>query len=384
MTHGDIPAKELPVMKRILPGSVGAVLALVLLLAGLAAWRRAEPVDLTGWRSERLAAFQAWQTQPGAADPAGRSQAVLAATGNPIREVWDHPDAPVMVVVPPGSYLQGSPETEAGRFPEESPQRTVSLRQPFAIGKYPVTRGEYARFVEDSGYESNTVCRGYSGETELLARWHFSWRRPGFEQTNREPAVCIGWYDAQAYAGWLSRRTGQRYRLPSEAEWEYAARAGTRTARWWGEDPAAGCDAANGADRSARDRFTDWEVAACRDGALFTAPVGSYRPNGFGLYDMLGNVWQWVEDCAAGSYDGAPADGAARRDGDCGRRMMRGGSWHSNPRYVRSAIRRADEPGTGYAAYGIRVVRELSTTVGASPARSAGLDGGPAADTPRH
>lgn len=335
MTHCTSLAKDIRTMRCALPGSLGAVALLILLLAGLTAWRRAEPEDLTGWRDERLAAFQGWQA------------------AGPAREIWDHPDAPVLVTVPAGSYLQGAPETEAERFPEESPQRTVSIRHPFALGKYPVTRGEYARFVEDSGYRSRTICRGYTGETELLPRWHFSWRRPGFDQTDRDPAVCISWHDAQAYVDWLSRRTGHAYRLPTGEEWEYAARAGTRTARWWGDDPATGCDAANGADLSAKDRFTDWEVANCRDGALFTAPVGSYRPNGFGLYDMLGNVWQWVEDCAA---DGSADSEEAGRN--CPRRTMRGGSWHSHPRYVRSAVRRVDGAESGYAAYGFRVVRE--------------------------
>ncbi|WP_109108258.1 formylglycine-generating enzyme family protein [Azospirillum sp. TSO35-2] len=373
-------------MKPALPRSLSVVVALTVALGGVAAWRRAEPVDLTGWRAARLAVFQAWQEQPGSPDPAGHrappaapGPAVHPVSGLPlretVREIWDHPDAPVLVVVPAGDYVQGSPDGEAGHFPEESPQRRVTVRQPLAVGKYPVTRGEYARFIEDSGYTPKTACYGYAGETELRKRWRFSWRQPGFDQTNQDPAVCVGWYDAQAYVAWLGRRTGQGYRLLSEAEWEYAARAGTRSARWWGEAAEAGCDAANGADLTAKDRFTDWEVANCRDNALFTAPVGSYRPNGFGLYDMLGNVWQWVEDCAG---DGYPADAAAsaapRLTGDCTRRMMRGGSWHSNPRFVRSAVRRADRADTGYAAYGIRVARELSSaTGGASAGRSAAL-----------
>ncbi|MCP1614786.1 formylglycine-generating enzyme required for sulfatase activity [Azospirillum lipoferum] len=330
MIRTRTPARDIHAMTVTLPGSVGAVVVLILVLAALAGWRRAEPEDLTGWRRERLVDFHVWQ---------GRSTA---------RETWDHPDAPVLVTIPAGSYLQGSPATETERFPDEPPQRPVSIPQPIAVGKYPVTRGEYARFIEDSGYRPQTVCRGYAGETELLPRWHFSWRRPGFEQTNEDPAVCVSWYDAKAYVDWLSRRTGKTYRLLTGAEWEYAARAGTRTARWWGDDPARGCDAANGADLTAKDRFTDWEVANCRDGALFTSPVGSYHANAFGLYDMLGNVWQWVEDCAPDSQAGETCSG----------RVMRGGSWHSNPRYVRSAVRRVDAAESGYAAYGIRVARE--------------------------
>ncbi|PWC91523.1 hypothetical protein TSH100_00505 [Azospirillum sp. TSH100] len=258
----------------------------------------------------------------------------------------------MLVTIPAGTYLQGSPSTERERFPDEPEQRPAAIPQPIAVGRYPVTRGEYARFIEDSGYRPRTVCRGYAGETELLPRWHFSWRRPGFGQTNDDPAVCVSWYDASAYVDWLSRRTGEHYRLLTETEWEYAARAGSRTARWWGDDPAKGCDAANGADLTAKDRFTDWEVANCRDGALFTSPVGSYHANAFGLYDMLGNVWQWVEDCAEDSQ------AEDKSGGRCSRRMMRGGAWHSNPRYVRSAVRRADAAESGYAAYGLRVARD--------------------------
>lgn len=330
MIRTGTSARDTPAMTVTLPGSVGAVVALILMLTALAAWRRVEPDDLTGWRAERLAAYHVWQA------------------GSPAHELWDHPDAPVLVTIPAGSYLQGSPATETERFPDEPLPTPASIQHPIAVGKYPVTRGEYASFIRDSGYRPRTVCRGYAGETELLPRWHFSWRRPGFAQTNNDPAVCASWYDAKAYVDWLSRRTGKRYRLLTETEWEYAARAGTRTARWWGDDPARGCDAANVADLTARDRFTDWEVANCRDGALFTSPVGSYRANGFGLYDMLGNVWQWVEDCAP---DGRSA--AA-----CSQRTMRGGSWHSNPRYVRSAVRRVDAAESGYAAYGIRVARD--------------------------
>ncbi|MBP2302850.1 formylglycine-generating enzyme family protein [Azospirillum picis] len=349
------------------PRSLGVLIALVILLAGVAAWRRIEPVDLSGWRAERLATFKSWQTLP------------VSADGPPALEIWDHPDAPVLVVVPAGQFVRGSPPTEEGHFPEESPQRTVSIPRPLAIGRYPVTRAEYGRFIEDSGYQPKTRCYGYAGETELKKRWHFSWHDPGFGQTDRDPAVCIGWYDAKAYAAWLSSRTGERYRLPTEAEWEYAARAGTSSARWWGERASDGCDAANVADLTAKDRFTDWQVAPCRDGALFTAPVGSYRPNAFGLYDMLGNVWQWVEDCAADGYGDAPADGSPNLAGNCRRRMMRGGSWHSNPRYARSASRRAEDAEIGYAAYGIRVVRELAPTgpsPGGSSGRSAALEPG--------
>ncbi len=351
-------------MKRLLPASLGCVVAIVLILGGAAALRRERAADPAGWRAERLIAFRRWQSDPSrqgiaVAAVSAPSQAFGHAAGMPPAEVWDAPEAPLLVVVPPGEFLLGSPEEEEGRFPDESPRRRIVLRDPVAVGKYPVTRGEYARFVADAGYAARTECQGYAGETELQRKWRFSWRDPGFPQTDREPAVCIGWNDAKAYVAWLSARTGRRYRLPSEAEWEYAARGGTVTARWWGEGADDGCDAANGADLTAKDRFTDWTVANCRDGYRFTAPVGAFRPNGFGLYDTLGNVWQWVEDCFNDGYDDEPPDGAPRLTGDCRRRMMRGGAWHSHPRYLRSASRRSGLAGVGVAAYGFRVARDI-------------------------
>jgi formylglycine-generating enzyme required for sulfatase activity len=151
--------------------------------------------------------------------------------------------------------------------------------------------------------------------------------------------LCVSWNDARAYAQWLSQKTGERYRLPTEAEWEYAARAGTSAARAWGDDPREACRFANVADQS---RFQIWgfgQKHQCNDGHYFTAPAGSYAQNAFGLHDMLGNVWEWTQDCWNASYAGAPSDGAASLTGDCAQRVSRGGSWSTVPRYARSASR---------------------------------------------
>ena len=172
--------------------------------------------------------------------------------------------------------------------------------------------------------------------------------------------VCVNWEDAQAYVRWLSTETGERYRLPSEAEWEYAARAGTTTRRHWGNDPDEQCAYANGADRTAKRRFDGWTVADCTDRVLWTSPAGAFAANGFGLHDMLGNVWEWVEDCWHDDYDDAPRDGSAwTRGGDCSRRVLRGGSWGGGPASLRSGLRLIDDAGARFDNYGFRVSRTL-------------------------
>lgn len=184
--------------------------------------------------------------------------------------------------------------------------------------------------------------------------------------------VCVSWDEAYAYTRWLSRKTGHSYRFLSEAEWEYAARAGTTTEAFWGDDEKRACEYGNGVDLTLRDKFpkAKWESAAphnpnpghvlpCRDGHVFTAPAGSYRPNAFGLYDTSGNAFEWVADCWWANYVGAPTDGSPRTDGDCTSRVNRGGSWTSNPTGLRSAYRGKDLTGTRVVDLGFRVAREL-------------------------
>ena len=172
----------------------------------------------------------------------------------------------------------------------------MEIRQPFAVGKYEVTRGQFAAFVQATGHDTSKGCWEWTGEWKQNAS--NSWRSPGFGQTDRDPVVCVSWEDAKTYVAWLSERTGHQYRLPSEAEWEFAARAKTTTMRPWGDDRdnKAGCAYANGADLTAKEKFSDWRTMDCRDGQVYTAPVGSYSANGFGLHDMIGNAWEWVED----------------------------------------------------------------------------------------
>ena len=256
----------------------------------------------------------------------------------------DCAECPEMVVAPAGSFRMGSPPSEEGRDDDEEPMRRVTISEPFAVGKYEVTRGEFASFVSATGRSMEGSCIAEE-DGEWEPRSGRGWRSPGFPQTDRDPAVCVSWHDAQAYVAWLSGKTGRSYRLLSESEWEYAARGGTRTSRHWGEGASGQCGYANGADRTAEGRYSGWTVAECDDRHVWTAPVGTFKANGFGLYDMHGNVWEWVADCWNDSYAGAPSDGSVWESGECGRRVLRGGSWSDQPRSLRSADRYWDDTG---------------------------------------
>src|SRR5579872_540852 len=248
---------------------------------------------------------------------------------------------PEMVVVAPGTFLMGAaPDDEhQDKDREEQPQHRVTIAYAFAVGKFEVTRDEYAQFARETHLADPDGCNVHEPP-----RWPtimgLNWHNTPFPQTGRDPVVCVSWEEASAYTQWLSRKAGHTYRLLSEAEWEYVARAGTTTQAFWGDTQENGCEYANGVDLTLVERFpkAKWEnIVPCRDGYIFTAPVGSFKPNRFGLYDMEGNAFEWVADCWAKSYDGAPTDGSARTEGECGNRVNRGGSWTSNPTGLRSA-----------------------------------------------
>jgi formylglycine-generating enzyme required for sulfatase activity len=272
------------------------------------------------------------------------------------REFQECTVCPIMVGIPSGTFLMGSPASESGRFDSEGPQHEVTIKA-FALGKYVVTSEEFLTFLKETGYrpppcnsilnmgwglaESGRTGSPYQGD---LPRW---------------PAVCLDWLDAEKYIAWLNRKIQQEhpaaaretgpYRLPTEAEWEYAARGGTKTARWWGDAIGKGNANCNGCG-------SKW------DNHLF-ANVDSFAPNPFGLYGMLGNAWQWTADCWHPNYVGAPQDGSAWTEGDCSKRVIRGGSWHNLPVFVRSAARVGSERNGGESDYsglaGFRVARDL-------------------------
>lgn len=274
---------------------------------------------------------------------------------------------PEMVEIPAGHFAMGSPAAEAGRFENEGPQHPVEIAR-FALGRGEVTVGEFRRFVEATGYRTEaerSPAEGMRAWDTAKAGWawlpNLSWRAPGFAQDDSHPVVGVSWNDAMAYLKWLAHTTGKHYRLPSESEWEYAARAGTRTSRMWGENANTACAHANVADRRLKAEYADWPwlVHECVDGYAHTAPTGRFAPNAFGLLDMIGNVWEWTLDCWNETYLGAPADGRAWLADDCGHRVMRGAAWNYEPRVARSATRFRGEPGFRGVDVGFRVARAL-------------------------
>ncbi len=274
---------------------------------------------------------------------------------------------PEMVVVPAGSFTMGSPDNEKGRNTWEGPQHVVTFARPFAVGKFEVTVDQFAAFVQDTGYDAGSSCWTFEHGT-FNGREGRSWRHPGFSQDGSHPAACLSWHDAMAYAEWLSRKTGRKYRLLSEAEWEYAARAritpGPAPRFSYGDDEHAMCSHGNVLDQAAKGSIPgtgSWMFVACGDGYPYTAPVGRFAANGFGLYDMHGNVREWTTDCYIDGqgYRGAPTDGSAWTRGDCRSRVLRGGSWLGYSRLLRAAFRYRASPDDRLNDVGIRVARTL-------------------------
>ena len=290
---------------------------------------------------EAFLADTAAQEERLAAERREASAQRLAEERRPGRRFRDCAECPEMVVVPPGSLMMGSPDPEADRDGDEGPRHRVTIGYSFGVGVYEVTFAEWDACVAAGG------C-GYRPEDE------------GWGRASR-PVIHVSWEDAREYVRWLSQETGEEYRLLSEAEWEYVARGGTETARYWGESESAQCRYENGYDRTA-DAETDESAEAvdCSDGYAYTAPVGVYEANAFGLYDVLGSVHELTEDCWTDHYLGAPVDGSAWRSGDCSRRVMRGGGWDLDPGYLRSAARMPHAVGHRSNSDGFRVARPMN------------------------
>ncbi|MCS0632000.1 bifunctional serine/threonine-protein kinase/formylglycine-generating enzyme family protein [Telluria mixta] len=295
-------------------------------------------------RLEEAARAQAVLTQlmPTPASPVADTEGVLRD-----RFVGGDAKGPELVLLPTGRFQMGSPEherkiaIEAGSQPgwlaRELPQHWVGIEKPIAMGRYPVTVGEWRVFVASTGWRP-------SGETD--------WDAPGFAQTDRHPVVGVNWFDAIRYVRWLSEATGKSYRLPSEAEWEYACRAGSKTAFSFGDTITT--DLAN---YDGNFTYNGGPRGEYRRG---TTPVGAFPANPWGLFDMHGNVWEWVQDVVHDNYDGAPLDGSAWEEGgDQARRILRGGSWLYNPRYLRSALRNGFSAALSNDIVGFRIVRDL-------------------------
>ena len=270
----------------------------------------------------------------------------------------DCPSCPKMVVIPSGSFDMGSSVAEVGRRKDGDPVHQVNIGT-FALGKTEITRGQFAEFVKETAYSTGNKC--WTIEDGKYQERDGNWQKFGYLQDDNHPVACINWHDAVAYAKWLSRKTGKAYRLPTEAEWEYAARGKTSTARYWGENSDDACKYANVGDKTTKQLIkaaASWKVHNCTDGFAYTAPVGSFKANAFGLNDMLGNVWEWVEDSYHDNYQGAPVDGSAWK-GNGNKRVLRGGSWYDAPQFVRAAGRDKAVPASRYDNIGFRIARVL-------------------------
>jgi formylglycine-generating enzyme required for sulfatase activity len=243
-------------------------------------------------------------------------------------------DCPRMVVVPGGEFMMGSPSHEAERGNDEGPQRKVTIAKPFAVGNFEITFADWDACVATGGCKHKPKA---------------DWGR------GRQPITGVSWNDTQEYVAWLSRKTSKTYRLLTEAEWEYAARAGTMTP--FSTGPAITTDQAN------FDGNYTYGGSAKGTYLQRTVEVGSFKPNAFGLYDMHGNVWEWVEDCYEWTYAGAPTDGSARVTSVCASRVLRGGSWFSSPKYLRAAVRSGARPDYSTGFYGFRVARTIPMDV---------------------
>lgn len=275
---------------------------------------------------------------------------------------------PDMVVVPAGNFMMGSPDDEADRSSNEGPSFRVNFQRGFALSKTEVTVAQFQMFVEDTGHTTDAERRGWSRTYDpdtgrIDRRNRVTWQQDymGRRADPELPVVHVSWRDAASYADWLAEQTNRRYRLPSEAEFEYALRAGSQSMYWWGDGtPEEEVEnlAGDGESSTARRR---WTVAFRRynDGHWGPAPVGDYPPNPFGLHDMGGNVMSWTEDCWHDSYVRAPTNGSAWINPGCDRRVIRGGSWAAPPAMSRSAFRLASGADGRDARVGFRVARDL-------------------------
>lgn len=319
----------------------------------------------------------------------------------PSGPTWVNQLGMVFVQVPAGTFQMGGvppietlartyPLLETKRFTDlfdEAPAHEVNISQSFYLGQHEVTVGQFQRFVEASGYRPESEADGTGGygynpryDPATTRRGdafegrapQYSWRNPGFAQGADHPVVNITWNDAQALARWLSHTEGYTYRLPTEAEWEYACRAGTHTLYPQGNNPQSLVQVANTFDQEAAPLWPRWQQHALEgsDGHAFTAPVGSYTPNAFGLHDMLGNAWEWVADWHEDGYYATSPRNDPQGPAEGSVRVRRGGSWHTWSFYARCGYRNWNTPQTRYPLVGMRLVREMALPPGARPGPS--------------
>jgi formylglycine-generating enzyme required for sulfatase activity len=288
------------------------------------------------------------------------------------------------VKVPAGRFRMGDVAGKAAAFPSQTssalselPVHTVGIKA-FKVGKTEVTRGQFATFVQETNYltDAERNAGGNQGckildasDNRPIYRPGRNWRDPLYAQKDDHPAVCLSWNDAQAFIEWLNKKTNGHFRLLSEAEWEYAARAGSEDEFPWGPDVNQSCSYANVADLTPWPNGIDWKqqdvilkrasrMIDCNDGYFKPSPVATYKPNKFGLFDMIGNVWEWVQDCSNATYEGAPSDGSAWTTGDCSERLFLGGSYDNGREQLRVSVRFKSDPTLRDVALGFRLAED--------------------------
>ncbi|WP_298487521.1 formylglycine-generating enzyme family protein [uncultured Maribacter sp.] len=297
---------------------------------------------------------------------------LFSLKSNTIEEIKSFKDCkscPEMIEIPEGSVYIGSHEEEIGRKKGERNRVKATIEKPFAIAKTEVTLAQFRVFMKESKYKSNVPirngepligCNYYDGKSYGYIASH-NWENPGYPQREDAPVVCVSWSDAKAYCDWLSKKTGREYRVPSTVEFEYATRAGSSSPWFWGTDPELACDYANVGDRTFSNQFPTRPIFPCTDGYVFTSSVAKFKPNAFGLYDMIGNAWEWTNDCFKNNLDDAPIDGSSYlgTNEECVFRTPKGGSWISGVAWGRTAVRSRD--GADYKSFmlGFRVAAEI-------------------------
>ena len=274
---------------------------------------------LSDWRTARQAQFQTFRA------------------AHPATALWDAPEAPQMAVVSAGDFTMGAAPGTPGLRGNEPAPHPARIAKAVAVGQYPITVGEFAAFTAETGHDAGNQCWTFEDEVGVIRQGR-SWKNPGFIQDLSHPVLCVSLAEVDAYVAWLNKKTGLRYRLPTEAEYEYANRAGTSAGFWWGEDVGANnanCDGCG----------SNWDNRR-------TSPVGSFKPNPFGLYDTIGNTWVWTSDCYVDpkvpDAPGAPCE-----------HVIKGGAWHGTPPGSRVFSRFHHTPDTHSATLGFRLARDL-------------------------
>ncbi|MDA0833886.1 MAG: formylglycine-generating enzyme family protein [Planctomycetota bacterium] len=270
-----------------------------------------------------------------------------------------------LVLIPAGEFMMGSPDSFKDAEQRERPQHKVRFTKPFYMGQHEVTKGVFAHFVQETNYKTTAEQNGVGGNGydaitgKFKAKKEFTWKNPGFEQTDDHPVLNVSWDDAVQFCEWLSEREKEEYQLPTEAQWEYVCRAGSQEPWSFGNDVEGLVVVGNVKDATAKEKFTEWDTIKSSDGYVFTAPVGQFQPNAFGIYDMHGNAWEWCRDI----YDeNAYKNRSETTDAPfvttgTDKRLMRGGSWYDWINFTRSARRAGWSPDSSFVNVGFRVVR---------------------------